>query len=318
MTTADKLCPCFSGKKYEECCKPFHDGALTKNALQLMRSRYTAFALNLPDYIIQTTHPANSQYSENKFSWKRHIAHRSETSIFNKLEILDFKEKGNYATVTFTVTVTQNNEQFLFTEKSVFEKKEGRWLYLSGRFEEGRATHLVTPGELKILPLAYYGNPILRKRCEPVAEITPEIRKLVEEMIESMDTYDGIGLAAPQVHHSLRLFVMRKPDERENGEVKVIINPTLSEPSDETWEAPEGCLSIPQIRENVKRPKAITIEYTTLEGNRVKERVTEWEAKVMMHENDHINGVLYIDRFDPETRAKWDPLLGKIEKRLKK
>jgi peptide deformylase len=286
-----------------------------------MRSRFSAYALNLPDYIIETTHPANQQFSENKFSWKRSISHQAENSQFKHLEILDHKEKGNYATVVFTITLTQDEHPVVFTEKSVFEKKDGRWLYLSGLLEEGRATQLVQPGELNILPIAYYGNPILRKKGELVSEITPEIKTLVEEMIESMDIYFGMGLAAPQVHRSLRLFIIKTPVENENnevelGEVKVFINPKLSEPSEETWKAPEGCLSIPQMRGNVTRPKEITVEYTTLEGKTVKERVKGWEARVIMHENDHINGVLYIDRLDPEDRAKYESFLKKLEKRL--
>jgi len=88
-----KLCPCCSGKQYEECCKVFHDGAKPQNALQLMRSRYAAYALNIPDYIMKTTHPENPLFSKDKLLWKEKISQFSRNTSFQKLEILDFKEK---------------------------------------------------------------------------------------------------------------------------------------------------------------------------------------------------------------------------------
>lgn len=124
------LCPCCSGSSYEKCCKLFHDGALPKNALQLMRSRYSAYALNIPDYIIATTHPANPQYSQDKPSWRRNISQFSQNSSFHRLEILDFKENAISATVTFIAHLSQNGRDATFTEKSYFEKIEQHWLYL--------------------------------------------------------------------------------------------------------------------------------------------------------------------------------------------
>ncbi|HAB98352.1 MAG TPA: peptide deformylase [Parachlamydiales bacterium] len=172
-----------------------------------------------------------------------------------------------------------------------------------------------------MLPLAYYGDVVLREKAEPISEITHELKKLVEEMIETMDACEGIGLAAPQVHHSIRLFVMRKPLETESdrvelGEVKVFINPKLSEFSEETWEAPEGCLSIPTLRASVKRPKEITVEYMSLDGKIYKERYAGWEAKVILHENDHLEGILFIDRLDPKQQERLKPFLQNLEKRV--
>lgn len=125
----DALCPCCSGKTYESCCEPYHKGLLPDNALQLMRSRYCAYALNLPDYIIETTDPLNPHYSKNTFSWRRSIIKFSTHSIFQKLEILDFQENGSLATVTFTAHLLQGTHDATFTEKSLFEKVDGRWLY---------------------------------------------------------------------------------------------------------------------------------------------------------------------------------------------
>ncbi|MDP1880686.1 MAG: peptide deformylase [Parachlamydiaceae bacterium] len=321
MTQLTMPCPCCSLKEYDVCCKPYHNGILPENALQLMRSRYSAYVLNLPDYIIFTTHPASSQYSNNKFSWKRSISQFSHHSNFQKLEILDFKENKTVATVTFTAFLTQNNRDATFTERSFFEKMRNQWFYRGGQLTRGHAPNLVTTGQFRLLPLAYYGETILRMKADPINEITHDIKKLIDEMIETMDACDGIGLAAPQIHHSIRLFVIRKPIEKdqkpfENGEVKVFINPQLSLPSIETWMASEGCLSIPTIRAVVERPKEITVEYMTIEGKIITERVSGWEARVIMHEYDHIEGILFIDRLNPEEQAKLLPFLQNLEKRI--
>lgn len=313
-------CPCCSGKEYDACCKPFHQGALPENALLLMRSRYSAYAFNLPDYIIATTHPASPQYSENIFSWKRALTQFSRNSVFQKLDLLDFKEQGTLATVTFTAHISQNDRDATFTERSYFEKSKGRWMYRGGQLTEGHAPNLVTTGQLRLLPLAYYGDAILRRKAESIAEITDDIKKLAEEMIETMEASNGSGLAAPQIHHSIRLFVVRTPVEKEGrfdyGEPMVFINPELSNPSEETSKTSEGCLSIPTIRGDVERPVEVTIEYTTLDGENVKRRCTGWEARVVQHEYDHIEGILYIDRLDPQEKAMLAPILQKIEKRI--
>jgi len=97
-----------------------------------MRSRYTAYALDIPEYIIETTHPANPQYSEDKPSWKRSLSQFSKSSTFLKLEILDFQEQEALATVTFTASIQQGDRDCTFTEKSYFEKVQSRWLYREG------------------------------------------------------------------------------------------------------------------------------------------------------------------------------------------
>jgi peptide deformylase len=161
----------------------------------------------------------------------------------------------------------------------------------------------------------------LQKVADPVGEITEDLRALVEEMIETMDACNGIGLAAPQVHYSIQLFLIRRPIENrkgkvEMGEVKVFINPKLSSPSKETWTESEACISIPTIHGHVKRPKQITIEYTNLQGERIKERVNGWEARVIMHENDHIQGILFIDHLDAEEKKQLEPFLTHLKNRI--
>lgn len=313
-------CPCFSGKSYQECCQIYHKGEIPKNPTDLMRSRFSAYALNLPDYIIETTHPANPHYSDNKLIWKRSLKAFSENAKFQNLEILDAKGNETGGTVTFIATLSQKGKTTSFTERSYFEKIEGKWLYLSGKISEGEDRSLVEAAPFQVLPLAYYPNPILRQRAKEIQAITPQIITLVENMIATMHATDGMGLAAPQVNHCLRLFVIKQPIETGTqklkwGEIKVFINPEITYRSQSTWEENEGCLSIPQIRDKVKRPEEIIIEYTNLDGKRIKETVFSWEAKVICHEYDHIEGILFIDHL--AEKDKWAAHLKSLEKRLK-
>ncbi|MGC1877887.1 MAG: peptide deformylase [Rhabdochlamydiaceae bacterium] len=171
-----------------------------------------------------------------------------------------------------------------------------------------------------LLKIYYYGHPILRKRCEPVKEITDEIRKLARDMIETMDKYDGIGLAAPQVGHPIRMFVLRNYLFTEEGhwtlsEPKVYINPKLTNPSEDLVSDTEGCLSLPGLRLHVDRPDKIVIEALDLEGKTFIESLEGYNARIRMHENDHINGVLFIDRVDLNTRKKIEPQLKEMKKK---
>jgi peptide deformylase len=171
------------------------------------------------------------------------------------------------------------------------------------------------------LKIYHYNHPILRKRCEPVLEITDEIRKLVADMIETMDQNDGVGLAAPQVGHSIRLFVIRTYIyDAEHGwslsEPTVYINPKLSQPGQQLLRDSEGCLSFPGLRLEVVRPDRITVEAMDLEGRTFVEEYEGYNARVRMHENDHINGVLYIDRVDAHTRREIEPHLRSLKKKF--
>lgn len=202
------------------------------------------------------------------------------------------------------------------------------------------------------LPLAYYGDPVLRKKVSPIAEITPEIRQLAQDMIETMRANNGIGLAAPQVHHSIALFVTEVPvradgktddeineeDEEEDdegddeefdensesdrnngkwiaGPVKVYINPKILAYSDEQCTNDEGCLSIPKVFGPVTRPIAIKIKATDLEGKEFESELTWLEARCFMHENDHINGVLFVDRVQGKARTALEPKLKALKKK---
>lgn len=307
-------CPCGSEEKYFSCCGSYHHGEPAESALKLMRSRYSAYVLDLPDYIIATTHPANKFYMENKFAWKRGLSRFSKNSHFQKLEVLDFKEQENFATVTFTAYIRREGLDATFTERSHFEKKQGRWLYRGGRLEAGYAPHLVIEGPLRLLPLAYYGDPVLTQTALPVEEITSDIKQLAEDMISTMRICDGIGIAAPQVHQRRRIFVI----ESAQGS-RVFINPKLSfSAAKECQRAKmrEGCLSLPTIDAEIERASEVSVEYINLEGNTLFESFSGLEARIIQHENDHLDGILFLDRLPESQRAAFNIHLEQLRKRI--
>lgn len=168
------------------------------------------------------------------------------------------------------------------------------------------------------LPLAYYGNPILRKKCSQIESVDDEIRQLVKNMIDTLIEHNGLGLAASQVNHALRLFITAVPTEQKDGEwlpgqLRVFINPTIISTSTDKETRSEGCLSIPTLYEEVTRPVKVTIRATDLDGNTFEEEFCGLEARCVMHENDHINGVLYIDRVRGEARKELEPKLKEIK-----
>lgn len=127
-------CPCTSGFKYKKCCMVFHKGAKAKDALELMKSRYSAYAAGVPKYIIDTTHTLNKDYSQDKEAWRNSIKEFCNEVEFEGLEILEFIDGKDEAYVTFKAKMSQDGADISFTEKSKFIKEYGRWLYLSGEF----------------------------------------------------------------------------------------------------------------------------------------------------------------------------------------
>ena len=123
-------CPCQSGLKYKKCCAPYHRGAIPKNALLLMKSRYSAYAVGKSDYIIRTTHPDNADFSEDTKAWKRSIDLFCHETDFQKLEILEWIDGEEEAFVTFKASLFSG----VLIEKSKFLKVDRRWLYHSGEF----------------------------------------------------------------------------------------------------------------------------------------------------------------------------------------
>ncbi|NGX54168.1 MAG: Peptide deformylase [Chlamydiae bacterium] len=173
------------------------------------------------------------------------------------------------------------------------------------------------------LMLRYYGDPVLRKIAQPIEGVTDEIRQLATDMIEVMKANKGMGLAANQVGQLVRLFVSIMDYEDEEGEVqlgepKIYINPVITSPSNTLVERTEAWLSIPELSGPVTRPLTITIEATDLEGNRFTKECYGFEARCFMHEIDHLNGALYIDRIKGKRRKELEPFLRKIKQKYYK
>ena len=131
------LCPCCSGSPYEKCCEIYHLGKEPPTALLLMRSRYSAYAMKLADYIIRTTHPKSSRYHPDLERFKEDILKFCNETEFRKLEVFNFEEKGERAIVVFTAYLTQNGNDATFTERSNFVKYQGNWRYLDGKISQG-------------------------------------------------------------------------------------------------------------------------------------------------------------------------------------
>lgn len=127
-----KACPCGTGKDYNNCCQPLHMGAFPGDALALMRSRYSAYAYGLSEYIIRTTDPKNVNYQKNHALWAKEISERCQNTKFQKLDILEFTNGAHEADVTFNVHFIQNNCPRSIHEKSHFRKIGPQWLYLEG------------------------------------------------------------------------------------------------------------------------------------------------------------------------------------------
>ena len=170
-----------------------------------------------------------------------------------------------------------------------------------------------------ILPIYTYGNAVLRKVCEPVSSDYPNLKELVENMYETMYNASGVGLAAPQVGLSIRLLVIDlapyKEDDTELGGFKVtMINPQLLEVSEETVTSEEGCLSVPDIHENVPRAVKIKIRYLDEDFNEHTEVFEDFKARVVQHEYDHIEGKIFTDRVSPLRRQLLKSKLASMTK----
>lgn len=159
-----------------------------------------------------------------------------------------------------------------------------------------------------------YPDPTLRKKAVPVTEITDEIRKLADDMIETMYADDGIGLAAPQVGESIRMVVIDLSGPSRRDGATVYINPELEMVGDELVESEEGCLSVPDLRSNVKRQAVVRVKALDLEGKEFTEDAEDIAAICLQHECDHLDGVLFVDHISRLKRNIYDT---KIKKKMK-
>jgi len=178
-----------------------------------------------------------------------------------------------------------------------------------------------------VLDVVKYGHPVLRRKGAPIQTVTPAIRRLIDDMFETMRAEHGLGLAAQQVGHALQLMVLDirgvtdRPSSLElNGQPAdplvlmplALINPVLTlRPPNVT--GPEGCLSFPDIFADISRPERVEVQALTQEGQRVEFRCGGLLAKAIQHEYDHLQGILFIDRMDRETKARLRPELEALQ-----
>ena len=153
---------------------------------------------------------------------------------------------------------------------------------------------------MSILKVARMGHPVLRQRARPLDKSAfrdPLFQKLVDDMIDTMHEYHGVGLAGPQVHEGLRLFVALLDDEPgPDSDAVAVVNPEISAVGSATEEGWEGCLSIPDIRGMVPRYTDITVRAVDRNGKPIELRLKNFAARVAQHETDHLDGVLFFDR----------------------
>jgi peptide deformylase len=154
---------------------------------------------------------------------------------------------------------------------------------------------------MSILKIARMGHPVLRTRARTLdrGEIkTAAVQKFIDDMLETMAEYRGVGLAAPQVHEGIRLLtaVLDTDDDASDGERITLINPEVTPVGTDMVEGWEGCLSIPEIRGRVPRAREITVKALDRKGARIEIRAHDFHARVIQHEVDHLDGILFLDR----------------------
>jgi peptide deformylase len=153
---------------------------------------------------------------------------------------------------------------------------------------------------MSILKVARMGHPVLRTKARTVDKLelkNPTVQQFIENMIDTMYEYSGVGLAAPQVHEGLRVFVaMVDADGRGEGDALTFVNPEITVIGDQTVEGWEGCLSIPDVRGRVPRAQHIKITALDRNAKRFELELKDFPARVVQHETDHLDGVLFLDR----------------------
>ena len=165
-----------------------------------------------------------------------------------------------------------------------------------------------------IRPILIHPDPRLKKPCEPVAEITPEIVTLAEDMLETMYDAPGVGLAAPQVGVMRRVIVMDCAKEPEQHRPLAMINPEITWASEDLSIYEEGCLSIPEQYAEVERPAEVRVRWTALDGSQQEEQFAGLWATCVQHEIDHLNGKLFIDFLGPLKRQMITRKMEKLKR----
>jgi len=170
-----------------------------------------------------------------------------------------------------------------------------------------------------ILPIVAFGHPTLRKKAQNITKDYPKLDELIENMWETMYSSNGVGLAAPQVNHSIRLFVIdashyAEEDEKAKDFKRVFINAEIIHQDGEEWMFNEGCLSVPNIREDVWRKPIITMKYMDENFTEHQEDFDGIRARVIQHEYDHLDGKLFVDRVSSLRKMLIKRRLGDISK----
>ncbi len=170
-----------------------------------------------------------------------------------------------------------------------------------------------------LLPIVLLGDPVLRKVAEPVPADYPDLKKLSEDMFLTMYSANGVGLAAPQIGRSIRMFVVDGSELASEypeckGFKRCMINPVITEESEETVTKEEGCLSIPGVYESVKRPAWIVVKYLDADFVEHEERVEGYAARMTLHEYDHLDGKVFVDKVSPLRKTFIKTKLQKISK----
>lgn len=153
-----------------------------------------------------------------------------------------------------------------------------------------------------IYPVTVFGDPVLRKVAEPITADFKDLKGFVENMFDTMYTSDGVGLAAPQVGQSVRIFVLdttSAEDEEPGGIKRAFINPEIIEKFGDSWVMNEGCLSVPEIREDVLRPESVRMKYRDDDFVEHEETFSGFTARVIQHEYDHLEGIMFVDYLNP-------------------
>ena len=171
-----------------------------------------------------------------------------------------------------------------------------------------------------VYPIYVYGMPVLRKVAKDIDADYPGLEQLIKDMYETMYQAEGLGLAAPQIGLPIRLLVIdgKRVEDEEEHELRnfkrILINPHIIEETGEEWEFNEGCLSIPAIREDVKRKPELLLRYMDENFEEHEERFDGLKARVLQHEMDHVNGILFTDRISPLRKRLLNAKLKAISK----
>jgi peptide deformylase len=163
---------------------------------------------------------------------------------------------------------------------------------------------------MTIRRIVTYGTPILRQRTQEVANLNGDLQQLIDDMAATMYAAPGVGLAANQVGSPHRLFVANPSEDRDPAKLLVVINPEVVE-SDGEFVSEEGCLSVPDFREEVRRARRVLLRGLDREGRPIEVEGHDLLARIFQHEMDHLNGLFFVDRLSP---AKRDILLRKLKK----